>query len=300
MYLNIAQNQEKSTNQHLKIVDILQQLSYFERSLLGSCIKTTLMHGLSTLSTDSIKKFGGGCRDTQLKSRKKLLELGLLKKVYTRIKKDTKFNNTNIYVVADWLLDDSLAYIVRMFCKVPWYAPIRAVKLYLTEKPSSSQVDSILKGSYFLNSLKLPRETTKKEGAVDNGGSCLANKNINEEEEKTLQGGICDPKTKPYAPPFDKKTLSLHTFNAGEDKKTLGSVTRNLDFEDIYTYEKPNAVREFKDFLKSRLPRLKTSIAALLLPEEKKEEIIIREIQKYRDDLTFNDCLHLKAEGYTF
>lgn len=229
MYYNQAENQEKRNVQQLKIIQIFNQCTYYEKSFFASVMKMTLTHGVAYLSTDSIKKFGGGCRDTQLKSRKKLLQLGLLKEVYTRVKKGTKFNNTNIYVVADWLLDESLAFVIRMFCKIPWYAPIRNVKLWLSKKPTGSQVDSILKGCYedlSYATLKPSLYATEKDilDAIAKIKSSVApniSKNKQEAEEKNLQRGRCIPETTHSPLPVDNKSRFGQTVSLGDCIKTM-------------------------------------------------------------------------------
>lgn len=84
----------------------------------------------------------------------------------------------------------------------------------------------------------------------------------------------------------------------------VGVRSGHIDVESIKNrthatvYENNATVFEFKEFITERLPRLKESIAQLDLTPAKKEEIINRQLQVYRDRLHFKDCLQLRAEGF--
>jgi len=314
MYTNNAKSQENPSNISNHLIKLLQQLSSYELSNLGTHIKMSLQYGRSTVSTERIQQFGGGCRDTQLKARKKLLELGLLEHVYNRIRKGSMKNRSNMYIVADWLLDGSLASIIRIFCKVPWYAPIRGLKLYLTqevdplETSTSVEVDSILVSNLLLtpSSLKLFLKSIDNYGAlspetttrVENPGvsyeigterSTTRVENPDSNATGTTTRVVIPDSNATVGAGFVNKTVQEPD---GNEEKNLKREDHKLDLNCKAIFN--SKLEEARNALK-RIPSMKAQRIALGMPMTEEKEIEMK--QRLVSTLSVEEREALKSEG---
>ena len=325
MYMNPAQNQEKSQslpqtspNIQLEATNALNILNDFDRAFISSIYVLTVKYGIARPSTALLQKFGAGCRDTQLKSRRKLLGMGLLKQVLNRVKKGTRKNLTNLYFLADWLLDESLRTIFKIFCKTPWYAPIRSLSLWSNkpvneeihqppENTSSSDVDSILKG-YYINIPFFSQSSLIFEDSTGPFPSLRSIKGHGGQSTGINSGGntpCVNPNIAQTPEAHGKQIDGLGFINKTGEKRTEDNTEKNLQRESRYevlrmkpvfqaTAEESSMLIAARATLK-QLPKMKNDRIAVGLPltAEKERVWIDRQISS----LTSAEIEILKKEG---
>ena len=313
MYHKQQQNQAqtKQKPQENQLISLLQSLSNHERSLLGSLVFLAAKYNFVYPGTDLLQKYGAGCRDTQIKSRARLISLGLINQVHERKLKGTKFNRTNFYMVARWLLDESLAFIVRNLCKIPWYAPIRDIQLVLSGKPSGKEVDSILKDKdLFINPPVPFLSKIYSNSPLTDAPSCPSREKTSSmiaNGTRTVRDGACKNKQVGGRIPDREKNLKremlehmnneqvtfVHQTPEQELKAKYADV---LTMRPLFTGEESTLLQGARLFFTVLFPKMKrTRVQLGMVPFTAEEEE--SKIQKQLEVLTAEELQTLKNEG---
>jgi DNA-binding transcriptional ArsR family regulator len=153
-------------------------------------------------------------------------------------------------------------------------------------KPSSRTLSQESCGQYKTRNylslktpLKLTVETTKKgaqEDRVHEEGSRIVKNRENEESGEALQR--------------ERRYQEL--------RQSATTFTELKHLNQSPTYVDEVKVREYKEFMAERLPRLIESVRSLALPDAKKIEILSKQIDAYRESLHFKDRERLRNEGF--
>lgn len=282
MYTKISENQAPKSKK-LKNLNEIKQLK--TNSLLKSLnyvVHKCLYFGNNFYESEATMAKNLGVSERTVCSHiKKGRELGLFSR-------KRRIGNSNIYSLNPELrrpdIIEELASVLpalRGLLCLSFLLPLALVCKPSTRTPSQESCGQYKTRNYLnlKTPLNLTVETTKKDAQEDRvleEGSRIVKNRENEEPGEALQ------RERHYQ----------------ELRRSALTFTELKHLNQSPTYVNEVKVREYKEFMEERLPRLIESVRSLSLPDGKKIEIISKQIDAYRESLHFKDRERLRNEGF--